>query len=59
MEEMMVRCREGVETSAKIAMRVLSMTIATKFLLRDRDEARRKFSWPRSVNHEMGTPRVD
>jgi hypothetical protein len=52
MEEMMVRCRETVEGSAKIAMRALPKTIATPFLLRDGDGVRRKFFRPRSVNHE-------
>jgi hypothetical protein len=43
MEEMMVRCRETVESSAKIAMRALPKTRIAKTLLRNDEIARRKF----------------
>ena len=39
----MVRCRETVETSAKIAMRALSKQCIATTLLRDDEIARRKF----------------
>jgi hypothetical protein len=40
---MMVRCRDAVESSAKIAMRALSKPLVAKTLLRDDEIARRKF----------------
>src|SRR5689334_20695727 len=40
---MMVRCRETVETSGKIAMRALSKLHIATTLLRDHEIARRKF----------------
>ncbi|MBV9457921.1 MAG: hypothetical protein JO141_10460 [Bradyrhizobium sp.] len=42
MAEMMVRCREAVESSAKIAMRALPRPRIAKTLLRDDEIARRK-----------------
>jgi hypothetical protein len=43
MDEMMVRCRGTVESSAKIAMRALPQPRIAKTLLRDDEIARRKF----------------